>query len=297
MTSGWSPEGGGPAPVRALQQADRADHDPQPPGLVRLHQRNGERLGHPAGQDGDRRGPDGHAELRRPEGDDAVRLGDGREPGIGDRPRRQVDDPERRRAQPRHDRVRPGQPGQTPSQTLSIDRIGKPDWRIVKLTSASKALNASLQETQRVNGTVGYQLTVSLKPDAPSGILRDEIRLVTNDPETPSIPVPIGGQIRGELSATPVSLALGSVNSAAAVQGKFVVRANKPFAIAKVEGNGDGFTLQAPDATRKPLQILTMTYNPAEGSTRGDLSRTFRVTTDLPGEAPLDVSATLHVEP
>lgn len=187
--------------------------------------------------------------------------------------------------------------GQSPTQSLAIDRIGKPDWRIVKITSASKVINASLQETQRVNGSVGYQLNVSLKPDAPAGVIRDEIRLVTNDPETPSIPVPVGGQIRGELSATPASLALGSVNSAAQVQGKFVVRASKPFAIARVEGNGDGFTLQAPDAARRPLQILTMTYNPAEGSMRGDLSRSFRITTDLPGEAPVDVSATLHVEP
>ena len=187
--------------------------------------------------------------------------------------------------------------GQTPSQALAIDRIGKADWKIVKITSASKAINASLQETQRLNGSVSYQLNVSLKPDAPAGVVRDEIRLVTNDPETPSIPVPIGAQIRGELSATPASLALGNVNSAAAVQGKFVVRASKPFAIARVEGNGDGFTLQAADSARKPLHILNLTYNPAESSTRGDLSRSFRITTDLPGEAPLDVSATLHVEP
>ncbi len=187
--------------------------------------------------------------------------------------------------------------GQSPSQVLAIDRIGKPDWKIVKLTSSSKAITASLQETQRANGSVGYQLTVALRPDAPAGILRDELRLITNDPETPSIPVPIGGQIRGELSATPASLALGSVNSAAAVQGKFVVRASKPFAIAKVEGNGEGFSLQAADTARKPLHILNLTYNPAQSNTRGDLSRSFRITTDLPGEAPVDVSATLHVEP
>jgi Protein of unknown function (DUF1573) len=187
--------------------------------------------------------------------------------------------------------------GQTPVQTIAIDRIGKPDWKIVKLTSACKAINASLQETQRQNGSVSYQLSVSLKPDATAGVVRDEIRLVTNDPETPSIPVPIGAQIRGELSATPTALALGNVTSAAGVQGKYVVRASKPFAISKVEGTGDGFSLQAGDSNRKPLHILTLTYNPAEGNTRGDLSKTFRITTDLPGEPPIDVTATLHVEP
>jgi hypothetical protein len=187
--------------------------------------------------------------------------------------------------------------GQTPSQMISIDRIGKPDWKVVKLTSGCKAINASLQETQRVNGSVSYQLTVSLKPDAPAGVIRDEIRLMTNDPETPSIPVPIGVQIRGELTATPSTLALGNVASAAGVQGKFVVRASKPFGISKVEGTGDGFTLQDIDLLRKPLHILTLTYNPAEGSTRGDLTKTFRITTDLPGEPPIEVTATLHVDP
>jgi hypothetical protein len=187
--------------------------------------------------------------------------------------------------------------GQTPAQTIAIDRIGKPDWKIVKLTSACKAINASLQETQRVNGSVSYVLNVSLKADAPAGLVRDEIRLVTNDPETPSIPVPIGAQIRGELTATPTSLALGNVSSASGVQGKFIVRASKPFGIAKVEGTGDGFYLQEGDLNRKSLHILTLTFNPAEATTKGDLTRTFRITSDLPDEPPIEVTATLHVEP
>jgi Protein of unknown function (DUF1573) len=187
--------------------------------------------------------------------------------------------------------------GQTPAQTVTIERIGKPEWKVVKLSSASKAINASLQETQRANGTVTYVLNVSLKPDAPAGVIRDEIRLMTNDPETPSIPVPIGAQIRGELTATPSTLALGNVTSASGVQGKFVVRASKPFAIAKVEGTGNGFYLQEADLNRKPLHILTLTFNPAEATIKGDLTKVFRITTDLPNEPPIEVTATLHVEP
>jgi hypothetical protein len=187
--------------------------------------------------------------------------------------------------------------GQSPAQTVSIDRIGKPEWKIVKMTSACKAINASLQETQRLNGNVSYVLNVSIKPDAPAGVIRDEIRLMTNDPETPSIPVPIGAQIRGELTVTPSTLSLGNVTSASGVQGKFVVRASKPFGIAKVEGTGEGFYLQEADLNRKTLHILTLTFNPAEATTKGDLTRTFKITSDLPGEPPIEVTATLHVEP
>ncbi len=187
--------------------------------------------------------------------------------------------------------------GQAPAQLLTIDRVGKPDWKIVRMISASKVINATVQEIRRANGTVGYQLKVSLKPDAPAGLVRDEIRLVTNDPETPGIPVLVTAQVRGELSATPSLLAFGNVTPAAGVQGKYVVRGPKPFAILRVDGGGDGFKVEAADPTRKALHVLTITYKPEPGSTRGDLHRTFRILTDLPGEAPLDVQATLHVAP
>ena len=99
--------------------------------------------------------------------------------------------------------------GQAPAQVLTIDRVGKPDWKVLKMVSASRAINASLQETKRSDGEVGYRLDVSIRPDATAGIVRDEIRLVTNDPETPAIPIPVTAQIQGDLSATPSLAAPG----------------------------------------------------------------------------------------
>jgi hypothetical protein len=187
--------------------------------------------------------------------------------------------------------------GQANGQVLTIDRVGKPDWKVVKMVSASKALIASLQETKRANGEVGYQLNVGLRPDAPSGVVRDEIRLMTNDPETPGIPVLVTAQIRGDLSASPSLLSLGNATAAAPVQGKFIVRSSKPFSISKIEGMGDGFKVVDSTPGPKAMHVIALTYNPAEGTTRGDLHRTFRITTDLAGEAPLDVAAAVHVNP
>jgi hypothetical protein len=187
--------------------------------------------------------------------------------------------------------------GQAPAQVLTVDRVGKSDWKVLKMVSASRVIRASLQETKRSDGEVGYRLSVSIKPDATAGVVRDEIRLVTNDPETPSIPIPVIAQIQGDLSATPSLLPLGNVTSAAGVEGKFIVRGSRPFAIAKVEGTGDGFDLKSADSARRPIHVLRLTYNPAQGTSRGDLVKTFRIVTDQPGEAPLNVSATLHVEP
>ena len=186
--------------------------------------------------------------------------------------------------------------GQSPRQVLTIERFGAPEWRAVKMVSGSKALSASLQETSRSAAGVNYVLTVAIKPTAPAGVIRDEIRILTNDPESPAVPVLVTASIQGTLTATPSLLALGNVPPAG-VQGRYIVRGPKPFAITSIEGNGDGFTLSAADQTKKTLHVLTMTYRPEQGSTRGDLRRSFRVTTDLADEAPIELNASLHVNP
>lgn len=187
--------------------------------------------------------------------------------------------------------------GQTPTSMLTIDRINASGWRFVRMVSASRALDAQLVETSRDGGTVSYTLSVSLKPDAPTGLLRDEIRIVSNDAETPSVPILVTAWIRGDLTAAPSVLALGRVNSSAGAQGRFIVRASHPFAIQAVEGTGDGFSISPPDQERKPIHVVTVAYKPEDGALRGDIRHLFRVYTDLPGEAPLDLTATLHVAP
>ncbi len=188
--------------------------------------------------------------------------------------------------------------GQSPSQVLTIDRIGAPAWRFERMVSASRIISAQLVETRRdAKGDVSYTLTVGIKPDAPVGQVRDEIRLLSNDRETPSIPVMVTATIRGELSAAPSILTMGEVNSSAGKQGRFIIRASRPFTITTVEGIGDGFSLDPPDSTPKSMHVLTVAYKAEEGSTRGDLRRVFRVHTDLAGEPPLDLTATLHITP
>jgi hypothetical protein len=187
--------------------------------------------------------------------------------------------------------------GQSPSRVIAIDRINALGWRFERMVSASKAINAQLVETNRNGGTVSYSLTVSLRPDAPAGPLRDEIRLISNDREAHDIPVMVNGWIKGELTAAPSVLALGPIHSAAGATGRFIVRASRPFAIQAIEGAGDGFTTSVVGDKKQTAHVVTVAYNPEEGKTRGDIRHVFRVHTDLAGEPPLDLTATLHVAP
>jgi hypothetical protein len=187
--------------------------------------------------------------------------------------------------------------GQTPNQVLTIDRIGAPNWRVERMVSSSRVLNATLTETARKGSSVSYTLNVSLKPETPPGVVRDEIRLLSNDPETRTIPILVTALVRGELTAKPSLLALGNVTSAGETQGRFLVMGSKPFTIRSIEGTGDGFRVGPIDAQPRPVHVITFTYRPEEGTSRGDIRHVFRVLTDLPGETPLEVTATLHVEP
>ncbi len=187
--------------------------------------------------------------------------------------------------------------GQAPTLTLTIDRLGAPGWKFERLVSASKHLTGQLAETRRDGAGVAYTLSISLKPDAPAGPLRDELRLISNDPETPSIPVMVTAWVRGELTAAPSVLSMGPIHSAAGAQGRFVLHASRPFAITSIEGAGDGFSTSPPATTRQATHVVTVAYKPDEGTTRGDLKRVFRVQTDLEGEPPLELTATLHVDP
>ena len=138
--------------------------------------------------------------------------------------------------------------GQSPTQVLTIDRINAPGWKFVRMVSGSRVINAQLAQTARTDASASYALTVSLKPDAPAGLVRDEIRLISNDAETASIPLMVTAWIRGDLTAAPSVLSLGQIHSAAGAEGRFIVRSSRPFTIRAIEGAGDGFSTSPPDA-------------------------------------------------
>ncbi len=185
---------------------------------------------------------------------------------------------------------------------LAIDRYGAPNWRIERMM-ASKVLSgfvdAKLQEAYRTPQGVGYVLTVKVKPDAPAGLLREEIRIATNDPETPVVPVLVTMEVQGRVSAAPAMLALGRSSAAAGggVQGRVMIRGSEPFAIAGVEGVGDGFEVTGGEGGKKALHVLTIAFRADQTVARGSVRRTFRVATDLPGEPPVELQAVVNAAP
>ena len=300
---GGPPRGGGPAPVRADEPADRAGLDHEPPGLVRLHQRHGERIGRrsrarrrssrPRWTRGTSSGG-----SRRPcsspswPGPEQVEIGLGvsslilsdvvLNPGSG----RLRDDPAGARP-----------PRRSWRSTGSASRTGgSRRW-----SRGSKALTASLQETKRVQRRGRLSAHRLPQADAPAGFVRDEIRLMTNDPRDPrGSPSGSTPRSRGDLSATP-SLADPRQRRRRPLDRPGQVHRPGPRApsrhrpdrrrSATASSSSPGRPGEEDDAHRRP--DLQPGRGPDPGRPPQDLPDRHRP----PGEPPIDVAATLHVEP
>ena len=57
------------------------------------------------------------------------------------------------------------------------------------------------------------------------------------------------------------------------------------------------FALDEFEPSAKAVHLINLTYKTGPNTTLGDVRQVFRVVTDLPGEVPLEISATLRVDP
>lgn len=185
----------------------------------------------------------------------------------------------------------------SPEHTISIERLGNPQWRALRMLTSSKVLKGNLVETARSATGVTYALTVGLKPGSRAGFIDDEIIIVTNDPESPRIPIRIAGQVRGDLSVSPATAALGKLKPTRKAEAKFLLKSSQPFSIVETLGADAGFEIKAAAGPPAKLRQVTVVFDPSKSRLRGDIQRSFSVRTDLPGEEPAVVTVSLHIDP
>ena len=67
-----------------------------------------------------------------------------------------------------------------------IRYAGRSDWRITRVDATNPHLDAHVHETARGGGQVAYHLWTDLKEDAQAGYFREQLVLVTDDPDARS---------------------------------------------------------------------------------------------------------------
>jgi hypothetical protein len=177
--------------------------------------------------------------------------------------------------------------------TIDVEYAGKLDWRVSEIAKHSYPLDASFQELYRRPGQVGYQVKVTLKPDAPTGLLKYELLLKTNDPASPLVPILVEANVQASLTVAPNPVTMGSLKVGESVAKRVVVRASKDFRILSVDGAGDGVTTELPTSTAR-VQLLLIKFQPSKA---GTVRRALQIKTDLDKEGQATVMVEGTAEP
>jgi hypothetical protein len=150
-------------------------------------------------------------------------------------------------------------------------------------------LAGQVTEITRHGGHVVYDLKVVLGKGSPPGYVNEQLWLITDDPYTKAIPVPVDGQVLADISVSPSSLFLGVVQPGQSITKQIVVRGQKPFRIASIRGDCECLRATSPKAQEpKSLYLVPITFTARDKA--GQIIQTVYIETDF-GQVTLKVPA------
>jgi len=168
------------------------------------------------------------------------------------------------------------------TQVVKIAYAGRGDWKINEVKSSHGHLSATVKELGRRDSGQGsflvdYELTAVLKPDAPAGVLRDQLSLITDDANSPQVPLLVHGQVEADITLTPNVLAFGALTPGQSKTMILVVRAKQPITIEKIEREktDESFRVKLPEDTKIVHTLPITLVTPTEP---GDFDELFTIT-------------------
>lgn len=166
--------------------------------------------------------------------------------------------------------------GSAPTAEVILEHRSLAGWTITGVENENAYLQPKFERLP--NNPNAYKLSVRLREDTPAGLWHASLSLVTNDPSTPRLRIPLSVEIQGLLAVTPQTLNLGRL-AGDKVEKKVVVRGAKPFKITGVEGADDVVAVEKPGDEAKVAHVLKITYS-GRGDA-GELLKKLKINTDL----------------
>jgi hypothetical protein len=134
---------------------------------------------------------------------------------------------------------------------------------IKEATCKNPNVAAKLLETRRDAFSSNYELQITIKGTAPLGEIREQVMLVTDDPNNRNIPVLVEARIEPEFVVTPELVSFGTLLPGERKTMNLYVRSSRkqPFAIEKIESEKTAgvFETRLPKET-KDLHVLPLTF-------------------------------------
>jgi hypothetical protein len=182
--------------------------------------------------------------------------------------------------------------GSTPSASVTVSFSPGNGWAVTDVQTESNYIQAVAKELQQNGAEAGYQLTATVRSDAPVGKWYSDVWLKTNSLAVPRIRVPLTVEIEPALTLSSSSVALGEVRPGAEVERKVVVRGSKPFKITRIDGIDGRWSVQDATTESKPVHVLTIKLKAGDA---GELAKKFKVVTDLKEDAEVEFQANAQV--
>ena len=163
--------------------------------------------------------------------------------------------------------------GRGARQTVNIVYSGqRPGWGITALEYRKDFLEVVAQPVPVRGGgrnAVAYQVTASLKANAPAGRVDEAIVLKTNDPAVPALTLSVSGAVQAPLTLLGPDkdglVRLGQVEVGKKSQKNVIVQSDKDFVVRAVDGQGDGVSVPVlKDAPANKVQPLMVTFEPTK---------------------------------
>ncbi|MBX9625700.1 MAG: DUF1573 domain-containing protein [Gemmataceae bacterium] len=163
-------------------------------------------------------------------------------------------------------------------------------WKLTEVVPPAGPIDVEVKETGRggpIRGGADYLVTVALKPSAPPGPVSERVFVKTNDKDNPLVQLTVTGQVVAPLSVDPSPVRLAAAVGGSPATARVLVRAARPFRVLKVDGAGEGVSVEVPPPGREGLPVLaiqavTVRFAPKQA---GAVTRELRLKTDLDGGA------------
>lgn len=160
---------------------------------------------------------------------------------------------------------------------IEVAYAGRDNWAIKGVRVGNDKLAAEVRELSRSPGQVTYELTVRLEEGAAMGAISDQIALVTDDANSPEVPVLVTGRIQPDIEVTPSTLPLGKLKPGDVKEFRVVVKGKRPFTIEHIQcDSADCFEVMQPSDQAKTVHIVP--FKITAPSTPGDFSENFTFT-------------------
>jgi hypothetical protein len=130
---------------------------------------------------------------------------------------------------------------------------------------------------------VSYKMTVRLKPDAPAGILQDQLTLVTNDQRMPTVVLPVEGRVVPPLAVNPSPLLFGTLAAGQTATKQIVVTGKQPFRVLSITSDSEAVQFRPTLDVAKKVHLVPVTVTAPQRP--GEFHYSITIETDLENAA------------